>query len=145
MSIQMITVNPVQELKIICERAALANLKRRRDAFACIAGTIPEAKDRLYPFFNEELATLNWKKVFQAQWSEDERQALEWLRSMWEGKMYVKTRKYCGLFPDNWEMKQAVCYALSLSSFTYNMIDDFYQNKYSRKEALSESNLVASA
>jgi len=119
------------EIKRICLEARKEWKKRLRTTFHSIAHAIPDARARLYPYFNEELAVLDWKKLFQAeQWTSDELLTLLWLRSMWEGKMYVKSREQSGLFPENWEMKQAIFYALAVSCYASHMIHEHFRKEY---------------
>ena len=113
--------------------------QKRREAFDCIANAVPDLKDRLTPFFNEELVEINWRKAFQQDWSSDEVLTLQWLRTIWEQKMYVKPEEYRGLFPSNWEMMQAIFCALACSSYASHLIDDYFLKKYGCKLPMSTS------
>ncbi len=106
--------------------------KRRRVALDIIERVLPDGRGRLAPFFDPERVEIDWRKLAQAEWSADETLTLQWLRSMWEEKMYVKSRGgFSCLFPRDHDMREAVFCALAVSNYTSHMLNDYSLRRYS--------------
>lgn len=119
-----------KEVKQICLQAKKEREERLRVVLHVVGSVIKGANERLYAYVSAELITIDWKGLFQNEWTRDELLTLQWLRSMWEEKMCAKTGKQGGLFPRDWEMRQAIFYALAVSERFSFMIHDYFKRQY---------------
>ena len=118
------------EVKQICLRAEKERRERLREILRVVGREIEGANERLYRYVSGDPATIDWKGLFQNEWTRDELLSLQWLRSMWEGKMYVKAGKRGGIFPEDWEKRQAIFYALAISERLSFMVHDYFKREF---------------
>jgi hypothetical protein len=126
-------LNRLEEIIAHAQKAHREGVTRkRREIFGFLAPAIPNTKDRLTPFLHEEAMEMDWRGVFKKEWTEDEVLTLQWMRSLWDEKMYVKPQDINGLFPGKRELRMAIFFAIGAANYTSFMIDDFYVKEHSR-------------
>lgn len=123
----------VEPLKSATERLNALTLERNLKALQYILNSLSGAEIRFYPHFDEASGEVKWRKLFMENWTCDERLALQWLQTIWTGKMCVKTHKYGSLLPSDYELKEAVLCALTSGCYVSYIIDNHYREKHSRK------------
>lgn len=99
---------------------------RRLEIFDIVAASIPNSAERLCPFLNRWMATVDWKSALECEWTSDERLTLEWLQTLLEDTMHVKTHRIFGVFPMEPEMLEAILRAIAVHRYlTYMLQEEF--------------------
>lgn len=127
-----------EPLTTAAERLKAMNRERNLKSLQFILNSLPEAETRFHPFFDEATAQINWRKLFMQNWTDDERLTLQWLRTIWTGKMFVKPSRYGGLLPSDYELKEAILCAFTTECYVSFVIDNHYREKHSRKRCLRD-------
>lgn len=122
-----------ESLKSATERLRAINLERNLKSLQYILNSLSNAEMRFYPHFDEATGEVKWRKLFMENWTCDERLALQWLQTIWTGKMCVKPHKYGSLLPSDYELKEAVLCAFTSGCYVSYIIDNHYRDKHSRK------------
>lgn len=127
-----------EPLTTAAERLRAMNRERNLKSLQFILNSLADAETRFHPHFNEASGEVMWRKLFMENWTCDERLALQWLQTIWTGKMCVKPNQYSSLLPSDYELKEAVLCAFTAGCYVSYIIDNRYREKHSRKRVLTE-------
>lgn len=104
--------------------------KKRREAFYAIARSIPDAKRRLFPYFDEETTAFRWQRLRHEEWTDDESRTLLWLKGLLSGRLSIPTPDNLTVFPIDSDMKAAIFCALAAFTYSSHVIRETYWSKF---------------